>query len=403
MQPHQTPLAGLRVIEVGQMIAGPFAGRQLADFGAEVIKIEAPEQDDPMRRWGHDLYKDRGLWWPSLARNKKSISLDLRQPDGQALFRALARQSDVIIENFRPGTLERWGLGPEELHALNRGLIIARVSGFGQTGPYAERAGFASVGEAMGGLRYVNGHPGDKPPRSGISLGDSLAAMTAVQGILMALVWRNGRGEGQGQVVDAAITEACFSLMEGALTEYATLGIVRKPSGSALKNIAPSNVYRSKDGQWIVIAANADRIFERLCTAIGRPSLAADPRFSSHTARGENADQIDAIIQDWSCGHTAQEIDEILNRHGVVCGPIYSIADIFEDPHYRDRGMVLEVEDPELGKIAVPGIVPKLSRTPGAHLWTGPNAKGTHNAEIYQDLLGLDHERMRELSERGVI
>lgn len=397
------PLVGVRVIEIGQLIAGPYAGHILADFGAEVIKIEAPGQGDPMREWGHYRYKDRALWWPSLSRNKKSISLDLRQPQGQELFRGLVAKSDVVIENFRPGTLEQWKLGPEELHALNPGLILARVSGFGQTGPYSTRAGFASVGEAMGGLRYINGHPGDKPPRAGISLGDSLAAMSAVQGILMALVWRAGPGKGQGQVIDATITEACFALMEGALTEYAHLGVVREPSGAALKNVAPSNVYRSQDGSWIVIAANADRIFERLCKAMGQPELARDPRFDSHTARGSNADAIDAIIQEWASGLYAQEIDTVLNEFGVVCGPIYSIADIHDDPHFRAREMICEINDPQLGTITVPGIVPKMSRTPGLMRWTGPERIGAHNEDVYGGILGLDDAQRRELTDKKVI
>ena len=397
------PLAGIRVIEIGQLIAGPYAAHLLADFGAEVIKIEAPGQPDPMREWGHYRYKGHALWWPSLSRNKKVVTLDLRQPEGQDLFRDLARKSDVIVENFRPGTLERWKLGPHDLHQLNPGLVIARVSGFGQTGPYATRPGFASVGEAMGGLRYINGHPGDKPSRAGISLGDSLAAMSAVQGILMALVWRAGPGKGLGQMIDATITEACFALMEGALTEYAHLGVVRQPSGSGLKNVAPSNVYKSKDGNWIVIAANADRIFERLCNAMEQPELASDPRFYNHTARGDNSDAIDVIIQEWAAKLSALEIDAVLNEFNVVCGPIYSMADIYKDPHFRDRGMICEMDDPELGRITVPGIAPKMSLTPGVMNWTGPTQTGSHNEDVYGGILGLSEYQRQQLAIKKII
>jgi crotonobetainyl-CoA:carnitine CoA-transferase CaiB-like acyl-CoA transferase len=355
-----------------------------------------------MRNWGHNLFRGRGLWWQSLARNKKSVSLDLRLAAGQAILKRLAAKSDVVIENFRPGVLEGWGLAPAQLHDVNPGLVIARVSGFGQTGPSADRAGFASVGEAMGGLRYINGHPGETPPRSGISLGDSLAAMSALQGVLMALVWRNGPGHGRGQIIDAAITEACFSLMEGALTEYATLGVVREPTGAGLKNVAPSNVYRSSDGVGLVIAATGERIFARLCAAIGQPALATDPRFHSHVARGDNAAALDAIIQRWASTKTADEIGAILGDHGVAYGPIQSIAAIHDDPQFRARGMIREMDDPALGRITVPGVTPQLSATPGALRWTGPDL-GAHNDEIYRGLLGMSDAELAELAAAGAI
>src|SRR5690606_2384944 len=287
--------------------------------------------------WGHHRYRGRTLWWPVQSRNKKSITLDLRQAEGQQLLLRLAAKADVLVENFRPGTLERWGIGPEQLHQVNPRLIIARVSGFGQDGPYAHRAGFASVGEAMGGIRYINGYPGQPPPRAGISLGDSLAAMFAAQGILMALYWRDAAGGGRGQVVDASIVESCFALLESALPEYDRLGVVRQPSGTKLPKVAPSNIYRTKDGRWIVIAANADNVFKRLCQAMERPELASDPRFATHAARGEHQEELDDLIGQWAAARTAKEIDELMDRFGVPCGPIYTIADIFDDPHFRAR------------------------------------------------------------------
>lgn len=396
-------LAGIRVIEIGQMIAGPFAGRMMADFGAEVIKIEPPGVGDPMRHWGHLQIDGQALWWPSIARNKKSVSLDLRKPEGQTILRKLVAEADVLIENFRPGTLEKWGIGPEKLHEFNPGLVIARVSGYGQTGPYADRVGFASIGEAMGGLRYINGYPGEAPPRCGISLGDSLTAMTAFQGILMALLWRAGEGKGRGQVVDAAITESCFAMMEGAITEYGLLGAIREPSGSSLTGLAPSNIYLTKDKVWMVIAANADSLFVRLCEAMGQPELARDPRFCGHVVRGQNEKLIDQIISEWAATKTKDEMTAILTEAGVVCGPIYTIADIHADPHFRARGMVTEVDDPELGRISVPGPTPVLSETPGRLEWTGPGKIGAHTSEVLSDLLHLSEQEIDALKQQKVI
>jgi crotonobetainyl-CoA:carnitine CoA-transferase CaiB-like acyl-CoA transferase len=396
------PLAGVRVLELGTLLAGPFVGRLLGDFGAEVVKAEPPGQGDPLREWGPHRYKDRSLWWPVQSRNKKLITLNLRDPRGQDLCRRLAAESDVLVENFRPGTLERWGLGPDELHAVNPGLIVARVSGYGQTGPYADRAGFASAGEAMGGLRYINGFPDQPPPRTGISFGDSIAAMFAAQGILMALYHRDAHG-GRGQVVDASIMESCFALLESMVPEYDRLGVVREPSGTVLGHVAPSNVYKSRDGKWMVIAANAENLWQRLCKTIGRADLLEDPRFATHRGRGEHMAELDGIIGAWAAERDAAEIDRILNDAKIVCGPVNTIADIFEDPQFRARDMLIPMDDPELGPITAPGIVPKLSGTPGAAAFTGSWTLGEFNDEIYGGLLGLDEAERAALAEDGVI
>ncbi|MDP6428086.1 MAG: CoA transferase [Rhodospirillales bacterium] len=401
--PKPGPLRGVRVIELGQLLAGPFCGSRLADFGAEVIKVEAPGKGDPMRDWGHHRYKGRTLWWPILARNKKSITANLREDRGRDLVRRLAQSADVLIENFKPGTLENWGLGPDDLHAVNPRLVIARISGYGQTGPYAEKPGFASVGEAIGGLRYINGFPGGPPPRAGISLGDTLTGMFAVQGILMALYWRDALGGGKGQVIDAAITESCFTMMESALPEYDKLGVVREPSGTGLANVAPSNLYPTKDDGWTIIAANVDSMFRRLCDAMGRPELAEDPRYATHQARGDNAEQLDGLIADWTRTLTAAELTEKLEPAGVVCGPIYTIADIAADPHFQARGMLRRMEEPELGEMAIPGIAPQLSETPSDIDWLGPPRPGSHNVEIYGGLLGLTDDELAVLADDGII
>lgn len=400
-EPAGGPLAGVRVLELGSLLAGPFAGRILGDFGATVIKVEQPGSGDPLREWGHSV-DGRSVWWPVQSRNKKLITLDLRRPRGRALGLELVSRCDVLLENFRPGTLERWGLGPDVLLSANPGLVIARVSGYGQTGPYSDRAGFASAGEAMGGLRYINGYPGQAPPRTGISLGDSLAAMFAVQGVLMALYHRDVHGAG-GQVVDASILESCFALLESSVPEYGRLGVVREPSGTALAGIAPSNVYRTRDEKWIVIAANSPQLWRRLAAAIGRAELADDPRFSTHAARGANMAELDAIIAAWAGQRDAAEIDGLLNAAGVVCGPVYSIADIFRDPHFRAREMLIEMQDPELGALTAPGIVPKLTGSPGSARFTGAWDLGAHNDEVYGDLLGLSPAERADLAADGVI
>ena len=397
------PLAGVRVIEMGQLLAGPFTSSRLADFGAEVIKVETPGKGDPMREWGHHRFKGRPVWWPILARNKKSVTANLRDERGQDLIRQLVKEADVLVENFKPGTLEKWGLGPDHLHEINPGLIIGRISGYGQTGPYADRPGFASVGEAMSGMRYINGFPDMPPPRNGISLGDTLTGMFAAQGILMALYQRDALGGGKGQVVDAAITESCFQLMEGTLPEYDKAGIVRKPSGTGLPNVAPSNIYPTNDGNYVVIAANIDPMYRRLCTAMDKPELADDPRFVDHKARGENAEELDGIIGDWSSTMSAAELAKHLDDHGVVVGPINSIADLVKDPHFQARDMFLTVKDDFFGDFKVPGFAPKLTETESSVAWLGPPDVGAHNREIYGDLLGMSQDDLEALAADGII
>lgn len=395
------PLQGLRVVEMGQLLAGPFVGSRCADFGAEVIKVEAPGSGDPIRSWGRLQHDGKTLWWPIMARNKKSVSINLRAAEGQELARSLIAQADVLIENFKPGTLERWGMSPEQLHALNPGLVIVRVSGFGQTGPYAARPGFASVGEAMSGLRYINGYPDMPPPRYGISLGDTLTALFAFEGMMMALYHRDRNG-GRGQVVDAAITESCFAMLESTVTEYSKAGEVRQPSGTGLAKIAPSNIYPARDGTYVVIAANVDAMFRRLTQAMGQPHLADDPRFVTHIARGENAELLDSMIATWSASLDVADLTARLEQFGVVFGPINSIAEVVQDPHFRERGMVRDHHDDDFGTITVPGVFPVLSETPGDIAWLGPQQVGAHNAEIYARI-GLGEETIEDLKARGVI
>lgn len=380
--PRKGPLAGLRVIELGQLLAGPFTGSRCADFGAEVIKVEPPETGDPMRQWGHHRYNGEALWWPVLARNKKCVTANLREEKDRAKVRKLIDSADVLIENFKPGRLESWGMSPEVLHRTNPGLIIVRVSGFGQTGPDSDRPGFASVGEAIGGLRFINGFPDQPPPRFGISLGDTLTALFAFEGLLMALYWRDTKGAGKGQVVDASIVESCFSMMESALPEYDKLGVIRTPSGTSLPNVAPSNIYPTAEGGYIVIAANLDPMFQRLCKAMGEPEMATDPAYVNHKARGENAVQLDAIISAWTRRHDIASLTAILDANGVVYGPINSIADIAADPHMQARGMIRRISDPRFGDLAVPGVAPVLSETPGDIAWLGPEP-GAHDSEIW--------------------
>jgi succinyl-CoA---D-citramalate CoA-transferase len=396
------PLAGVRVVELGMLLAGPFAGRLLGDMGAEIIKIEPPGQPDPLRDWGKARYEGRSLWWPVQSRNKKCCTLNLRVERGQELLLELARRADVLLENFRPGTLERWNIGPDRLLEVNPRLVIARVSGYGQTGPYAARAGFASAAEAMGGIRHINGFPGEAPPRIHISLGDSLAGMYAVQGILAALYRRDALG-GAGQVIDVSLLEACFSLLESMVPEYDRLGIVRGPGGTGLQGVAPSNIFESSDGKRIVIAANADNVFRRLCAAIDQPELADDPRFATHLARGEHQEEIEGIIAAWAAARTAAEIDRLMNEAGVICGPIYTIADIFEDPQFQARDMLIKQVDPEFGEYVGPGIVPKFSGTPGEVRWSATWEEGSHNRDVYVGLLGLSDAELDELREEGVL
>ena len=396
------PLEGVRVLELGTVVAGPFAGRLLGDYGADVIKIEAPGRSDPLRDWGQESYRGHRLWWTVHARNKRCITLDLRSERGQELLLALVEHADVMVENFRPGTLERWNLGYDRLAAWNSGLILARVTGYGQTGPYAQKAGYASVAEALSGLRYINGYPGQAPPRMAISLGDSLAGMVAVQGVLAALHHRTRTG--QGQVVDVALTEACLSVLESVIPEYDKLGRIREPGGTRLDGIAPSNVYRTADDQWLVVAANQDTVFARLCEAMGRPELARDERYDDHVARGEHQDELDEIVGGWVGSLGADDVSRVLDRAGVICGPIQSAAEIVADPQFRARDMLVEHHDERVGEdVLGPGIVPTFSGTPGAVRWAGPPVPGHHNAEVYSELLGLSEADLADLAEQGVV
>ena len=395
------PLNGVRVIELGALIAGPFASRMLADFGAEVIKVENPTSADPFREWGRAHQNGKALWWAVQARNKKVITLDLKNDDGKKAFEALIATADVLVENFRPGTLERLGFAPDQLHELNPALIITRVSGYGQTGPKSTRPGYAAIAEAVGGLRHINGFPGGPPPRAGISLGDSLGAMFAVQGILLALLGRASNG-GRGQVVDVSLVESCFALLESALPDYASNGYVPGPNGTSLEGIAPSNIYRAADDKWVVIAANQDTVFKRLCVAMGMPTLASDARFSNHVTRGSNQQVLDDIIGDWSRNLAAADILDRLEGEGVPSSLVNTIADIVEDDHFRERDMFVDIEDDQWGSVTHPGIVPKLSASPGEIRWNGPSAPGEHNDEIF-GALGFSRETLDEWSDRKVI
>jgi formyl-CoA transferase len=376
---QRKPLEGVKVIELGQLIAGPFAGKFFAEFGAEVIKVEPPEGGDPLRQW-RSLHKGTSLWWYVQGRNKKSVTANLRLSEGQGIVRRLARDADVLIENFRPGTLEKWGLGYEALSADNPGLVMLRLSGFGQDGPQRDQAGFGSVAESMGGLRYVTGFPDRPPVRPNLSIGDGIASLHGVIGALMALHHRNVNG-GKGQIVDVALYEAVFNMMESTLPEYDMLKIVRERTGSNLTGIVPSNTYLSRDRQHIVIGANGDSIFRRLMVLIGRDDLANDPALADNAGRAKRADVLDAVIGEWTARHDAEEILRSLNEAQVPNGKIYSIADIVRDPQYLARMMIRTVPLPDGTPLKVPGIVPKLSGTPGEIEWVGPRL-GEHTDEV---------------------
>ncbi len=395
-------LDGIRVIEVGTLISGPFAGRLLGDMGAEVVKIEPPGSPDPIRTWGQAEVDGHHFFWTVHARNKKCITLNLREPRGRDLFLRLVERSDIIVENFRPGTLEKWGLGYDVLRQHNKGIILVRVSGYGQTGPDAHKAGYASVAEAASGLRHMNGFPGGPPPRLALSLGDSLAGMFAVQGALAALYRRTVSGE--GQVVDAALTEACLAIQESTIPDYDAGGVVRGPSGTRLEGIAPSNIYRTADGSWVVIAANQDTVFRRLCSAMGQPELATDDRFADHVARGRNQDELDKIIGDWAAQRQPGDIIETLSAAGVISGPINTVAEVVRDPQLRARGMLVEHFDEGIGRnVLGPGVIPVLSQTPGSVRNAGPAQPGQHNDEVYGDLLGLTADEIADLEFQGVL
>jgi formyl-CoA transferase/succinyl-CoA--D-citramalate CoA-transferase len=392
------PLTGVRVLELGSFIAGPFAGQLLGDYGADVIKVESPGEGDPMRRWGVTRDGD-SLWWPTISRNKRSVTLDLRQERGRELAARLAAQCDVVLENFRPGVLERWGLDYATLAATNPRLVMTHISGFGQTGPLAGQAGFGSVGEAMGGIRHTTGSPDRPPSRAGISLGDALASVFGVVGTLSALV--SARATGAGQEVDVAIYEAVAALMESTMADYELGGVVRTRSGSVLPGVAPSNVYSTSDGAELVIAANADSVFTRLCKAMGDPGLADDPRFATHGGRGENMGAIDEIITAWSAARPCDEVLAILDEHGVPAGRIFTAPDMLRDPQYLARDMVRRVTSTQGWDVPMMGVVPRFSETPGSIRHPGPRL-GEHTDEVLGELLGLHAEELDELRATGV-
>jgi crotonobetainyl-CoA:carnitine CoA-transferase CaiB-like acyl-CoA transferase len=394
------PLHGIRVLEVGQLVAGPFTGSILAYFGAEVIKIEPPGTGDPIRGW-RILDNGTSLWWRSMGRNKKCVTLNLRTVEGRRIARQLADRVDVLVENFRPGTMEKWGLGPDDLKASNPGLIYARISGYGQTGPYAAQPGFASVCEGIGGFRYVNGFPDGPPVRPNLSMGDTLAGLHAALGILLAYIQRNKTSSPEGQVVDVAIYEAVFNLLEAVVPEYDGAGVIREPSGSTLTGIVPTNTYLCRDGKYVVIGGNGDSIFKRLMQAIGRPEMGADPRLADNAGRVEHEAAIDAAISAWTSSLDAAAVLDQLAHASVPAGPIYNVADMMRDPHFQARGLFHQVEIN--GKpLKLPALAPRLSATPGGTEWPGP-AVGSHNDEIFGELLGLSDAERQALSQEGII
>ncbi len=390
-------MTDIRLIELGQLIAGPFCGQLMADMGADVIKVEPPGTGDPMRAWGRG---DFPLWWTGCARNKRCITANLREPKGQELIRRLVAKADMLLENFRPGTMERWGLGYEELSAINPGLIMIRVSGYGQTGPYSLRAGYAAIGEAMGGMRYLCGEPDRRPSRAGLSIGDSLAATYACMGALAALHHREKTGE--GQVIDASIYESVLSIMEATIPEYTINNYIRERSGPTLPNVAPSNIYTCADGIFL-IAANQDTIFARLCKAMDQMDLLTDERFSTHTARGSNMAVLDGIINDWSKTKTISEVAALMEKHGVPAGELYRAPEMLADPHFAARESIVDMPTERWPNLKMQNVFPKMSKTQGEVRWPGVENLGAHNKEIYEGLLGLDEEEIKELQENSII
>ena len=392
------PLADLKVVELGTLIAGPYCARLMAEFGADVVKVETPGEGDPLRKW-RKLHEGNSLWWYAQARNKKSVAVNLKAPEGQEVVRRLVAQADIVVENFRPGTLEKWNLGYEQLAKENPKLVMVRLSGFGQTGPYKDQPGFGAIGESMGGMRYITGYPDRAPVRVGISIGDSLAAMFGVIGALMAI--HNRTKTGKGQVVDVALYEAVFAMMESMLPEYGYDGSVRERTGSALPGIVPSNTYRCKDGQYVVIGANADSIFKRMMRGIGLPALADDPELADNAGRTRHTERLDKVIGDWCASVTLDEALAVLAKAEVPSGRIYSIADIARDLHFQARGMI---ERHKLGEreVVLPGIVPKLSETPGGTKWIGPRL-GEHTDEVLGSLgyTAADIARLRAAASIG--
>ena len=396
---HQQILSGVKVLELGQLIAGPFASKTLADFGAEVIKVESPGAGDPLRKW-RLLHEGTSVWWQAQSRNKQSICLDLRIKEGQAIASKLALEADVVIENFRPGTLEKWGLGWEELHEANPKLIMLRISGYGQDGPRRDEPGFAAIGEAMAGLRYITGHPNEVPVRAGVSLGDTIAGLHGALGVLLALYERDARG-GQGQMIDVALYEAVFNLTESLLPEYSAFGAIRQPAGGALPGIAPSNAYRCADGQYVLIAGNGDSIYKRLMTLIGRADLGEDPDLAFNDGRAKRVVEIDAAINAWTKTLSLDEVLKGLLQAEVPSGKIYTAKDIAEDPHYHARGVIETVQAASGLKVQVPGIIPKLSQNPGSIRYRAPTL-GEHTDEVLKSA-GLTEEQIRILKKSGVL
>lgn len=397
---NEKPLSGIKVLELGQLMAGPFAGTLLAYFGAEVIKIEPPGKGDAVRGW-RAVEGDTSLWWYSLGRNKKSVTVNLKSEDGRAIVKQLASEVDVLIENFRPGTLEKWGLGPDDLKPVNPGLIFARVSGYGQDGPYSSRPGYASVCEGVGGLRYVNGFPGDPPVRQNLSLGDSLTGLHAAFGILLSLFHRDRQEIKTGQVVDVGIFEAVYNMMEAVVPEYDRLGMVRGPSGTTITGVVPTNTYPCRDDKYVIIGGNGDSIFCRLMTAAGRQDMAEDPGLQDNAGRLENQERIDGAIADWTRTLYASEVLTVLEEARVPAGQIYSVADMVDDPHFQARGLFEEV-DAGGRPLKLPAIIPKLSETPGSTEWAGP-AVGEHTEEVLGQILGLSDDEIRNLTDKGII
>ncbi len=396
--PQPAALAGIKVVELGQLIAGPFAAKTLADFGAEVVKIEPPGAGDPLRKWR--LLKDgTSVWWQVQSRNKRSLALDLRTPEGQDVVRRLAAEADVLIENFRPGAMEGWNLGPEALMAANPRLIVLRISGYGQTGPYRDRPGFGVVAEAMGGLRHLTAEPGRVPVRVGVSIGDTLAALHGVVGILLALQHRHASG--QGQVIDVALYEAVFNCMESLLPEYSAFGAVRGAAGSALPGIAPSNAYACQDGGYALVAGNGDSIFRRLMTLIGRDDLAQDPALADNAGRVARVAELDEAIGTWTAGRSVADVLAALDGASVPAGRIYTVADIAADPHYRARGMLQDVHMADGSTLTVPGIVPRLSATPGGHRHNAPTLGQDTEAVLRE--VGLTDAQIAALRQRGIV
>lgn len=405
ISPDLPPLHGVRVLELGSLIAGPQTARMLADFGADVIKVESPQGGDELRNWGEMTSTATGaisVWWLSAARNKRLITIDLRQPEGQALVLQLAQHCDIVVENFRPGRLEAWNLGFEQLQQANPKIVLIRISGFGQSGPYTMRAGYGSVSESMGGLRYVTGYADRPPVRVGTSIGDAIASKEAVIGTMLAL--RVAEQRGIGQIVDISITEAVFSITEAMLSEYAHCGVIRERTGNRLLRAAPSNVYQTRDGKWVAIGGNGENVFRRFAQLMGQPELSQDPRYCDNQSRVANVDALDSIISAWVTQFTIEEVQSLLDEAGVPAGPVMSIADIAHDPHFQARGMIAHIADERMpaGDVTMPGISPKLTQTPGIINFAGGEL-GADNRAVFSELLGLDAEMLNQLAARNII